>query len=206
MINQYAKQHPSTSWDPEFVVENLNIETVIKFTSSDSAIHWLSIGWEGPIDGLLFAVNCDGNAIDAKEIGSVEKISAGPTVPDLGETVLVNYTDGTGTGAIHKSYSLYALGASKLVQLWTHTSFEGDYEVGLQDDDGEETTFYIDKINAETIELSGVRKINITPKGLKPDAGRNGDKTHIDRIKETYCWNQVKKVYLTCSAPKPLTR
>jgi hypothetical protein len=206
LINQYAKQHPSASWDPGFVVENLNIETIINFTKSGSAIRWLSIGWEGPIDGILFAANCDGNAIDAKEIGSVEKISAGPTISGLGETVLVNYTDGTGTGAIHKSYSLYMLDGSKLTQLWTHSSFEGDYAVGLQGDDGEETTFHIDKINAETIELSGLRKISITPKGLEPYPERDGDKTHIDRIKETYCWNQAKKTYLTCPESKPLTR
>jgi hypothetical protein len=198
LINEYSKQHPSHSWDSEMVVENLDIETVKNFDTSKPAIQWAGIGWDAPPGGLLFAIACEGTVIDATPVGSVEEIKPGPSLPGIGDTVLVSATDGTGTGGVHKMISLFTIKDGHLINLWHHTLYESDYhQEGV---DGEETDFLVTLLKNSSIDVFGIDR-------FFRSEGEEWSETPYKTVNtdEIYCWNSAHFAYADCS-PKTTQR
>lgn len=197
LIHDYAKQAAAKKKyfpDADAISEQ---STHIILNTENPLVEWTSVSWEGPVGGILFAIGCDGREIDSADVGGVENIKQGPMLPGVGETVLVRATDGTGTCAIHKTISILAIKNDRLALIWKHTLFEYSYFPG---EDGEETEFKVSVPNKNIIEVTGEHR---TYRRIPdPDNGDDWSKTptKIDKSKETYCWNQSKFTYISCTS------
>jgi hypothetical protein len=174
--------------DTEYVVQNATLTATL--ITQKPSVQWLGIAWEGPVSGMLFALACDGKIIDAVVVGSIEEIRKGPELPEVGDTVLVNATDGTGTDGVHKTISLFAIKDGRLTSIWRHTSYEHAYFPGS---DGDEVEFQVSLPDDRTIDVTGERR-------LYRWQGKDWSKTpyKIQKIHETYCWDKAQSAYGVC--------
>ncbi|MGH8401233.1 MAG: hypothetical protein ACRESU_09040, partial [Gammaproteobacteria bacterium] len=83
-----------------------------------------------PVSGALFATDCTGKPLSAVSEGAIGKLSAGPTLPGLGQTVLVEYVDRETNDCVHDSISIVALQNGKLITLWKHDDKQGMNSTG----------------------------------------------------------------------------
>jgi len=172
--------------------------TLMMLKTTQPSIRWIGLEWGGPISGLLMAVDCQGHVMGGA-IGGIEKIEKGPSIPALGESVLVSYIDGTGTGYLHKSYSLYAIKGNKLIELWTHELEASDFE--MPSESGRDAKYLptfgkgYDKFNVEgTIENYVPVKQTDGSMDLEDKASK------VEHQKETYCWDEKKEKYSLCKS------
>lgn len=173
---------------------------LVEQTSAPSIV-WIGTKFESdstPI-GLLFAVTCDGKILDTVSIGSVRELSRGPTLPKFGDTVLTNSVSSGGTESLSRSFAIFAIHDGKIIMVWHHLSFDGQYAWMNQPDDGEETTYRISKIDSKSIELTATQLTYLTPKGKKPSRNHSGDETKTETAIFTYCWNDSSSTYVKCN-------
>lgn len=156
--------------------------------------------------GLLFALHCDGTIIDGADVGSVRELSAGPTLPGYGETILMNSVSSGGTDTFSRSYAIFAIRNGRITMVWQHLSFAAQYAWFQQPDDGEETAYRITNINDKSIELAAIKTTYLTPPGKKPSRDHAGDAIKTDTDVFTYCWNDSQSTYIACKETAAPTR
>ncbi|MGB9430390.1 MAG: hypothetical protein WCC11_11055 [Gammaproteobacteria bacterium] len=88
-------------------------------------VNWVGLAWLSPVSGALFAVNCAGTPVDAVSVGAIGKLSAGPVLPELGETVIVIYVTKETGDCVHDSIRIAALQNGKIIPLWIHGYNQG---------------------------------------------------------------------------------
>lgn len=86
---------------------------------------WIGLAWLAPVSGALFVSDCDGKPQSAVPLGAVGKLTAGPVLPILGQTVMVEYVDHETSDCVHDSIGILALQDGKIVSLWDHESKQG---------------------------------------------------------------------------------
>ncbi|MGH8377862.1 MAG: hypothetical protein ACRER7_02815, partial [Gammaproteobacteria bacterium] len=107
LINWYDSTHPEKPL--HYSQQNSAIYHPISIFKSDSPrLHWIGLAWLSPVWGALFAVDCDGRPLSAVSKGAVGKISAGPVLPALGQTIMFEYVDQETTGCVHDSIGIVA--------------------------------------------------------------------------------------------------
>ncbi len=95
------------------------------FRTQQPPIHWIGLAWLSPESGALFAVNCDGRPLAARSDGAIGKISAGPALPVLGQTVMAEYVDAETGDCVHDSIEILTLRDGNIVSLWKHGYRQG---------------------------------------------------------------------------------
>ncbi|HEY3858453.1 MAG TPA: hypothetical protein VGM47_02445 [Gammaproteobacteria bacterium] len=177
--------------DADDIVKNSILQ---KLVTQKPLTQWLGLGWQGPMNGVLFAVTCDDKTLDAMVVGAVDEIKAGPELPVVGDTVIVSATDASGTGTLHRSISIFALKGGKIASFWHHTLYEDAYVAGS---DGDESEFQVTMPNANSIDVTGEHRV------YRQIPGANDwDKTpyKIQKLHETYCWDNTQSTYAVCKA------
>ena len=167
---------------PGYVYPELKAQTLVQGQGT-ARVQWLAASWLGPMNGRLVALDCRGAALGAVESGYLRTMRAGPTVPGVGATVLLEATTGTGTGFREDMVRLVALveGAPKL--LWEHVSLKRDSaQRGLGWEEKHGWRFAAD---GARIEVTGTRRQDGTPgRTALPPA--------------SFCWKPGEKAFGGC--------
>lgn len=124
LINWYhaTYPHPRLRYDPD---NSAIYHPVATFQTASPQLTWIGLAWLSPVWGALFAVNCDGQPLAAVSNGAIGKLTAGPDLPGLGQTVLAEYVDHETADCVHDSIEIAAFSHGKLVSLWKHESRQG---------------------------------------------------------------------------------
>lgn len=124
LIAWYNATHPHQSlrYDPH---NSAIYHPIATLRTHSPAVTWIGLAWLSPVWGALFATDCDGKPLAAISEGAIGKLIAGPTLPGLGETVMVEYVDHETADCVHDSIGIMAFQNGKLVSLWRHEDKQG---------------------------------------------------------------------------------
>ena len=89
------------------------------------AVYWIGLAWLAPVSGALFAVRCDGSVIDASPVGAIGKLSAGPVLLELGQSVMFVYVNKETGDCVNNAIQIAALKDNKIISLWEHGYNQG---------------------------------------------------------------------------------
>jgi hypothetical protein len=124
LIKWYDSTHPQAHL--HYSAQNSLIYHPIEvFQTQQPRINWIGLAWLSPESGALFAASCEGKPLAALSLGAVGKIMAGPTLPLLGQSVMLIYVDKETKDCVHDSADIVALNDGKLLSLWSHTYKQG---------------------------------------------------------------------------------
>ena len=124
LIAWYNKTHPRQSL--RYDAKNSAIyHPIAMFRTSVPHLTWIGLGWLSPIWGAVFATDCSGNPLAAVSDGAVGKLAAGPTLPQTGQTVRVEYADKETPACVHDSVELLAFKHNRIARLWQHELKQG---------------------------------------------------------------------------------
>lgn len=165
--------------------------------SSDSAHRWrwVSVSWEGPRDGVVFIFDCTGKRLGLSRIGYLRSLSAGPSLPGLGQTVEAVFLKGQGTGVSEYSVALLAFDRDIVQTVWQHEAEDDVFAPGLSDVESNYLkTYRWHFANAGlTIQVVG------THSAWAPDDEHRAKKVSKKAfIPEIYCWSATKSQYVVC--------
>lgn len=93
--------------------------------SDQPAVYWTGLAWLAPESGALFAVTCAGTVLDGIPTGAIGKLSPGPTLPALGQSVMFVYVDKETADCVHDAIQIAALKDNKIISLWEHGYNQG---------------------------------------------------------------------------------
>jgi hypothetical protein len=129
LINWYRSTHPHQPlhYDPK---NSAIYHPVATLRTTSPQLTWIGLAWLSPVSGALFAADCDGKPLAAISEGAIGKLIAGPTLPGLGETVMVEYVDHETADCVHDSIGIMALHDGKIISLWKHDDKQGMNVVG----------------------------------------------------------------------------
>lgn len=161
-------------------------------------VQWLIAKWEGPIDGMLLALNCQGDLLGGIKIGAIETLKTmkihGLKVP----VVKAEYIAGTGTsGYLYKKIGIFAILDKKPVELWNHDLYISGFQTC--ETSGEED--YKFNINTDGRRISVVGKRTTTYGEFRGSKCTTISKKVEKLSAEVFCWDG-KKSFLKCRAPK----
>ena len=168
---------------PGYVYPELKAQTLVQGQGA-ARVQWVAASWFGPMNGRLTALDCKGTAMGSVESGYLRSMKAGPAVPGVGATVVVEATTGTGTGYRQDMVRLVALvdGAAKV--LWEQVSLTKD---SAQRGYGSEEKFsWRFASDGARIEVTGTRQQDGKPgRAALPPA--------------RFCWKAGEKAFGGCS-------
>ncbi|MGH8397392.1 MAG: hypothetical protein ACRETA_04005 [Gammaproteobacteria bacterium] len=166
------------------------------FETDSPRLHWIGLAWLSPVWGALFAVDCDGKPIAAVSEGAVGKISAGPVLPRLGQTIMFEYVDLETVECVHDSIGIVALKDGEIISLWKHGYRQGMTVVGHA------TTFrgFVSRDYSVSFDASG-QTIRMTGKFLGYPYLKDGSQAAMPSAtkalpEETYHWDARMLRYL----------
>jgi hypothetical protein len=126
-----------------------------------SRLLWVAVSWEGPPEGRLFVVNCEGHKVaDDESIGYVEGIEAGPRIGGE-QTVEVTYTSAAGTNIKARAVALVQFRRGRIRFLWRHATLDAGFHPLTPVDEEDRTSWRfgngVQKIDAITTHEEGGR-------------------------------------------------
>lgn len=124
LIAWYNHTHPekSLSYSPG----NSAIYHPISILRTDKpAVYWIGLAWLSPESGALFAVSCDGTPVDGVSTGAIGKLSTGPVLAELGQSVMFVYVNKETGDCVHDTIQIAALKDNKIISLWEHGYNQG---------------------------------------------------------------------------------
>lgn len=124
LINWYNSTYPRRPlrYDPQ---NSAIYHPIALFHTTSPQLTWIGLAWLSPVSGALFATDCAGKPLSAVSEGAIGKLSAGPVLPELGQTVMVEYVDHETDACVHDSIAILALLNGKLIRLWKHDDKQG---------------------------------------------------------------------------------
>lgn len=124
LIAWYRQTHPHQllRYDPETSAIYHPIATLV---TASPRVNWIGLAWLSPVWGAVFATGCDEKPLDVVSDGAVGKLSAGPELPELGQTVMAEYVDRETADCVHDSVSILGFKNGRIVSVWTHESKQG---------------------------------------------------------------------------------
>jgi hypothetical protein len=169
---------------PGYVYPELKAQTLVQGQGA-ARVQWVAASWFGPMNGRLTALDCKGTTMGSVESGYLRAMKAGPAVPGVGATVVVEATTGTGTGYRQDMVRLVALvdGAAKV--LWEQVSLTKD---SAQRGHGSEEKFsWRFAPDGARIEVTGTRQQDGKPgRAALPPA--------------RFCWKAGEKAFGGCGS------
>ena len=124
LIAWYNRTHPRAPlhYDPR----NSAIYHPISILRTEQpAAYWIGLAWLAPESGALFAVKCDGSVMHASAVGAIGKLSAGPRLPELGQTVVLVYLGKETRECVHDDVQIVGLQHNKIASVWQHGYNQG---------------------------------------------------------------------------------
>lgn len=158
---------------------------ITPFRSSGSNLRWASLSGTSQMQGSVFVIDCLGRIAGDAGLGYVEKQRPGPILAGF-PTLVVNYHTFSGTGIDIQSVSILQYREGKIIKLWDHPSFDGEY---MPDQRQQETTW-------RWRFAPGNREIEVTGRDvlvLGPPK-----KLHRHPVAERFCLNAKATRYLPC--------
>ncbi|HEX5340741.1 MAG TPA: hypothetical protein VFX47_07655 [Gammaproteobacteria bacterium] len=129
LIDWYNTSHPEKLL--RYSRRNSAIYHPIPVFKTDSPrINWIGLAWLSPVWGALFVADCNGKPLAAVSDGGVGKLGAGPTLPGVGQTVMVEYVDRETADCVHDSIGIMAFRNGRIVSLWKHDARQGMNAIG----------------------------------------------------------------------------
>lgn len=124
LISWYNKTHPHKPlhYDPK---NSAIYHPVSMLRTRTPSLYWIGLAWLAPESGALFALQCDGTPVDGIPTGAIGKLSAGPKLPRLGQTVMLVYVGRETHECVHDDIRIVALKDNKIISLWTHGYNQG---------------------------------------------------------------------------------
>ncbi|HET7649472.1 MAG TPA: hypothetical protein VFL15_02070 [Gammaproteobacteria bacterium] len=169
---------------------------VATLRTTSPALTWIGLAWLSPVSGALFAVSCEGQPLAAISRGAVGKLSAGPVLPEFGQTVVLEYVDRETAHCVHDSIDIAAFKAGQLRVLWTHESKQG---MNLA---GKRTRFhgFVSRNYYVKIDSDG-KAIHVTGeiaayRYLKDGAQSTTPASKVTLPAETYRWDEKKTSFV----------
>jgi hypothetical protein len=89
-------------------------------------VQWMVASWMGPMNGRVIAMDCFGRVLADAELGYLKLMEPGPVLPEVGRTLRVQATTGTGTGYLEETFFVLALADGKVARLWEHPALVRD--------------------------------------------------------------------------------
>ena len=89
------------------------------------AVYWIGLAWLAPESGALFAVSCDGTPVNGVPTGAIGKLSHGPVMQELGQSVMLVYVNKETGNCVHDAIQIAALKDNKIISLWEHGYNQG---------------------------------------------------------------------------------
>ena len=186
LLASYAKQHLEEDYYPAATSSG-----PVMAEADGKTVQWYGIQWESPPGGLLYVLSCDGKVLALKRIGAVLSINAGPRLPGVGDTVVVDYIEGSGTGAQIQSSSVLSLQGTHLRELWTHDL--NSYQFMLPGEHWK-TNYTIGFSNkGRLVEAIGIKEI------YHPDTAYDAKPDDVKHVRDIACWNAKQSRYLGCT-------
>jgi hypothetical protein len=94
---------------------------------ASAGLRWVAASWEGPADGTLYVVNCDGVKVaELDSLGYVERLVPAPRIGGI-PTVAVTHIPATGTSIKLRSVALVQYRAGKVRVIWEHATLDAAY-------------------------------------------------------------------------------
>jgi hypothetical protein len=152
-------------------------------------LRWVSVSGTSQMIGDVFVVDCHGAERAEAGLGYVERQMLGPEV--AGQfTLIANYHTASGTGINEQDVAILQYSNGKIIRMWDHKSFEGEYP---PEDSGlgrqKETTYHWRF-------TSGSRGIEVTGRDVVLLGGHKRRIHHL--ISEKFCLNDKSLKYLPC--------
>ncbi|MDE2460663.1 MAG: hypothetical protein KGL98_05385 [Gammaproteobacteria bacterium] len=124
LIAWYNHTHPQNPlhYDPK---NSAIYHPISILRSQQPSAYWIGLAWLAPTSGALFAIECNGSVIDASPVGAIGKLSPGPVLPELGETVMPVYVSRESRDCVHDSIQIAALKDNKIMVVWQHGYNQG---------------------------------------------------------------------------------
>lgn len=124
LIAWYNRAHPDKPL--RYSPKNSAIYHPISILRTDRpTVYWMGLAWLSPESGALFAVNCDGRPMDGMPTGAIGKLSMGPVLAELGQSVMLVYVDRETGDCVHDTVQIAALKYNKITSLWEHGYNQG---------------------------------------------------------------------------------
>jgi hypothetical protein len=124
LIGWYQSTHRQAplQYDPK---NSAIYHPVATLRTASPPLTWIGLAWLTPVSGAVFAVSCDGQPLAAISHGAIGKLSAGPTLPGFGQTVMLEYVDRETDQCVHDSIEIAAFRDGQIHSLWKHESKQG---------------------------------------------------------------------------------
>lgn len=153
-------------------------------------IQWMGAGWEKPVNGALFVLDCQGKALASLKLGGQIKLRRGPKTP-IGETVEVVFRPGVAAAIKWTDVAIVHFQGSSIDVLWRHSATEAN---AMIEEDFADTYAWKFSAKGKKITLTGKRKVG------EGEDKKHGWKPHTTHAlpTETFCWNDGEKKYLSC--------
>lgn len=132
------------------------------FQTERPRLNWIGLAWLSPEAGALFAARCDGRPIAGRATGAIGKLAAGPVLPGLGQTVMLQYVGRETDNCVHDAVEIAALHNGEIISLWRHGFNQGLNVPGS----GKAPKMFVSEIYAVsysghglTVRISGTRAV-----------------------------------------------
>lgn len=159
LIAWYNKTHPQKPlhYDPK----NSAIYHPISILRTQTpTLYWIGLAWLAPVSGALFVIQCNGTPLAGIPTGAIGKLSMGPALPKLGQTVIFVYVGRETHECVHDDIQIAALKGNKIISLWTHGYNQGINVAAIKSKPrrfiSENYTLDV-KNHGQTLHISGVR-------------------------------------------------
>ncbi len=162
-------------------------------------LRWAFLSWEGPPDGMVFVLSCDGQILAKRGLGFIDKLKAGPAVEGQ-STVEARYVSGSGTDMDEHAVSLLAFDGKSIRVLWDHPSYDSStmstlrenpktHQIIWRADTYSYAWSYLParSMNKTAIDVTGVHEIDISGV-IHKRAARP----------ERYCYRSGKNEFVRC--------
>jgi hypothetical protein len=189
---------PQKLLGPNFPV-NYEKADYLLFDTPTGRIRWLFVSYEGPKDGVLFVLSCNGQVITSRGVGWIDKLDFGPTVNGQ-TTVEAVYVTASGTGLYVEGVSLFTLDGKSVRDLWDHESYDmGSFPPSLWSRDPRETRWRteIETYEWKYVPIRSANKSEIAVTGTHEID--YDDKARVKPTKpEKYCYRTDKNKFVRC--------
>jgi hypothetical protein len=166
----------------------------LRFQRDGNTLQWVGASWEGPPEGALFVLDCEGRRLASLPLGHVEKLAPGPIITGFGETVEVVYIPGIATGEEWQDVSLVAFYGGSIVVLWSREATDlVAMPEGKSDYEENYNWRYYDE--GKIILLTRKRAVG---EFADSEHGWASHTTHALPV-ETFCWHSELLKYASCN-------
>jgi hypothetical protein len=87
--------------------------------AKDGEARWIFISWDGPPDGVVYVLSCNGHVLAERRLGYLERLEFGPYVLNRA-TIEAWYIPGSGTGINDHSIAILMFDGKSIRILWDH--------------------------------------------------------------------------------------